>query len=276
MKSNKTIRKELNARDEAIGDDFKPYVLPRVYFKLGILILILILSFFLLKSVNKLAFVSPAFLFIALGISICCIIAFLVCFIKSSIPLKIKLRLYSIYDTLSFCLITINILLFIILFIFVPTEVSGDSMNNSFYNKDKLLVWHIGYSPKRDDVVIVDINDHYDYFFNEETFFIKRVIAQEGDHISYDNGSLYVNNILIQTKINLIDYIKMTSYQSQSVLEDGYLMKGFSIVMGDNRSNSIDSRRIGAINNEDVEGKVIFRYYSQYGNFGIPKKNING
>lgn len=273
MKNRKMIRKMISNKDEAIGRDFKPFIVSNIITKLCILLIILIASLILLNDVNKLAFVSPSLLFIILGISILVILFFLLYFIRPSISLGQKLKIYSIYDTASFCFLTINFILFIILFIFVPTEVSGSSMQDSFYNRDKLLVWHIGYSPKRDDVVIIDINDHYSYH-KEETFFIKRIVAQEGDKVSYIDGVFYVNDTKVSTAVNTIQYKTMTSYESESILENGILKKGYSIVMGDNRYNSIDSRYIGAINNDDIEGKVIFRYYSKEGNFGFPKKNI--
>lgn len=273
MKNRKMISKMISNKDEAIGSDFKPYILSNTITKLCILLIILIGSLILINDVNKLAFISPSLLFIILGFSILAILLFLSYFIRSSISLGQKLKIYSIYDTISFCFVTINLILFIILFIFVPTEVSGSSMQESFYNKDKLLVWHIGYSPKRDDVVIIDVNEHYS-FRKEETFFIKRVVAQEGDKVSFIDGVFYVNDTKVSTAVNNIQFKTMTSYESKSILENGILKKGFSIVMGDNRYNSIDSRYIGAINNDDIEGKVIFRYYSKEGNFGFPKKKI--
>lgn len=275
MKDKKMIRKMINDKNPEVGASFKPYAIKNVSIKLSVLVIILLVSFILLSDVNKLAFISPLVFFIILIFSSLLLGFFLACFLKKSLSLVTRLKLYSIYDTASFCLLAINIILFIILFIFVPTEVSGSSMESSYYNKDKLLVWHIGYSPKRDDAVIIDINDHYKYLFNEETFFIKRVVAQEGDLVSYTNGVFYVNNTAVSRTVSQQQFEKMTSYQSNSVLEDGTLKKGYSIVMGDNRHNSIDSRFIGAINNNDIEGKVIFRYYSKKGNFGIPKKYIN-
>ena len=142
MKNRKIIRKMISNKDEAIGSDFKPYILSNTITKLCILLIILIGSLILINDVNKLAFISPSLLFIILGFSILAILLFLSYFIRSSISLGQKLKIYSIYDTISFCFVTINLILFIILFIFVPTEVSGSSMQESFYNKDKLLVCH--------------------------------------------------------------------------------------------------------------------------------------
>ena len=65
----------------------------------------------------------------------------------------------------------------------------------------------------------------------------------------------------------------MTSYKNESIIDENNRVRdGYSIVLGDNRSNSTDSRIIGAINNSDIEGKVFFRFYSKNGSIGFPKK----
>lgn len=270
-----SLKNRINKQDQSVGDELKPYAIKNVAIKLSFLTIVLILSFILLNDVNKLAFIPPYLLFIALGISIITLLAFLSYFLFSKDTIKKKLKVYSFYDTVSFICSTISCIMFIILFIFVPTEVNGSSMEKSFYNKDKLLVWHIGYNPKKNDVVIIDINQNYDFSVIDETFFIKRVVATGGDKVEYKDGSLYVNESFVSSSVSYTQFNKMTSFQSKSVLENNIIIEGYSIVMGDNRHNSVDSRYIGAINNDDIEGKVIFRYYSKFGNFGIPKEYIN-
>ena len=270
-----SLKNRINKQDQSVGDELKPYAIKNLAIKLSFLTIVLILSFILLNDVNKLAFIPPYLLFIALGISIITLLAFLSYFLFSKDTIKKMLKVYSFYDTVAFVCSTISCIMFIILFIFVPTEVNGSSMEKSFYNKDKLLVWHIGYNPKKNDVVVIDINQNYDFSVIDETFFIKRVVATGGDKVEYKDGSLYVNESIVSSSVSYTQFNKMTSFQSKSVLENNIIIEGYSIVMGDNRHNSVDSRYIGAINNDDIEGKVIFRYYSKFGNFGIPKEYIN-
>ena len=77
MKNRKMIRKMISNKDEAIGSDFKPYILSNTITKLCILLIILIGSLILINDVNKLAFISPSLLFIILGFSILAILLFL-------------------------------------------------------------------------------------------------------------------------------------------------------------------------------------------------------
>ena len=57
MKNRKMIRKMISNKDEAIGSDFKPYILSDTITKLCILLIILIGSLILINDVNKLAFI---------------------------------------------------------------------------------------------------------------------------------------------------------------------------------------------------------------------------
>ena len=71
----------ISNKDEAIGSDFKPYILSNTITKLCILLIILIASLILINDVNKLAFISPSLLFIILGF-LFSYFAFLIIFYK--------------------------------------------------------------------------------------------------------------------------------------------------------------------------------------------------
>lgn len=145
---------------------------------------------------------------------------------------------------------------------------------NTFYDGDRILVWHMFYEPQKDDIVIINVTNNYIYNYTQtERFFIKRIVATSGDTIYYQDNSFYVNDNLVDSSISLSQFQKMTSYKNESIIDENNRVKdGYSIVLGDNRSNSTDSRIIGAINNSDIEGKVFFRFYSKNGSIGFPKK----
>lgn len=277
-----SIRKRIIKKDCSVIPKVKKYSSFNSLVKFIVLIIILLVSLLLINDINNLAFISPLIFYVILCTSIVVLWAYHLYFkyLYFEEYLAPIFKIYSIYDTLSFCILTINILLFVIMFIFVPTEVSGISMESTFYNNDKLLVWHIGYEVKIDDVVIININENYTNYSKEETFYIKRVVATSGDTIYYENTTLKVNGVVISNNISIEEYEIMTTFinTNTSILDvNNQIISGYSIVMGDNRGRSKDSRAIGAILNSDVEGKVIFRYFSSKGlkNIGIPKKSIN-
>lgn len=251
--------------------------------------LILINIFFVIALVfknkaSKLSFFTVTSLFV-LYASIVIINLFLVVIhtivIKKnkSVFNKKAYYVYSIADLISFLFKIVFYIFFILSFIITPSTVSGISMNDTFHNQDRVLVWHLGYKPKRDDVIVIDINEHYKsgIISDVEEFYIKRVIAVEGDKVDFNNNEVYVNDELTAKNVSKGQYIRMTSTLTET--EGDYVSKiipeGFCVVLGDNRNHSYDSRYIGMIYNSDVLGKVVFRYFSKDLGIGVPKKNFN-
>lgn len=178
-----------------------------------------------------------------------------------------KYKIYQLYDMGGFVLSSIVYLLFTITIIITPCTVSGSSMEYTYKDGDRVLVWNLLYEPDNYDVVVFDATG-YSFVSENSKFYIKRVIANEGDILRYETGKLYVND----------KYEADVTYDEYSILTAGNLdiyeiPKDKLLVMGDNRGNSHDSRNFGLINEEDVIGKVVLRFYP-FSNFGNPKINI--
>ena len=180
---------------------------------------------------------------------------------------------YRCYDLFSFIGIVVTIMLWLVMFIATPIEVTGSSMEPTYYEKDKLLVWHLNYEPKTNDVVIVDVDSNYSFHENTE-FVIKRVVALGGDKVKYDaiSGTVYVNDKAVCANITIEQFETMltikltnTSYYQQF---EGIIPEGYVIVLGDNRGISMDSRNVGLINEEDILGKCFIRIYP-FDRFGL-------
>ena len=148
--------------------------------------------------------------------------------------------------------------------------VKGSSMEPNFYHGDFVFINKLSTSlgsPQKGDVVICRLED-------EKKNIIKRVIGLPGDVIDFretDGGedtsyALYINDELVQE-----DYIK-EAMDSRGTMEYPFTVPENSyFVMGDNRNASSDSRRqsVGAIEKQDLLGKVIFRLYPFNGIPGI-------
>ncbi|WP_343094488.1 signal peptidase I, partial [Thomasclavelia ramosa] len=109
-------------------------------------------------------------------------------------------------------------------------------------------VFYKNKEPKRNDIIVVDYVDAA----KKETYIIKRVIGIGGDHIDIKDNQVYLNGKLLEE-----DYINgvMTNNEDMSI----DIPEGKVFVMGDNRNNSLDSRRLGYFDfDEDVIGKVFF------------------
>jgi signal peptidase I len=146
-------------------------------------------------------------------------------------------------ECLQYFLIIIFVLLFRT-FLYSPIRVTGDSMVPTLLDGDIMILDKIGYrinGLKRFDIVVIKYN-------NEKI--IKRVIGLPGDYIEYKDNILYVNGkeIKEEYKRDITNNFSLKDLGYEKIPENKYL------VLGDNRSISKDSRIIGLIDKEDIEG----------------------
>lgn len=180
-----------------------------------------------------------------------------------------KLRLlfifYKIEDVFAFIGKFLAVFLWLLIFVITPVEVSGTSMENTFKNQDKLVVWQFMGEAKQNDVIIIDTSTNYEQLKNVE-FIIKRVMATSGDLISYEDHNIYVNGKLAFKDASYEQFANCLTVLSPNGVEyylesknEGYVPEGYIVVFGDNRINSYDSKSIGLIHKDDIVGKCIMR-----------------
>lgn len=122
--------------------------------------------------------------------------------------------------------------------------VDGPSMQNGLRTGEKVLVGKVEYyfgKPKRGDIVLARFPDS-----NQN--FIKRVIAVGGERLAIKDGSVYINGKKLDEP-----YIPEPINADMDELT---VPEGSVFLMGDNRNNSTDSRVVGAIPLNMVEGRA--------------------
>lgn len=147
-------------------------------------------------------------------------------------------------------------------FIFTPVVVSGQSMQPTFENDNKVVISKV-YKIDHFDMVVFHAPDSEDNF-------IKRVIGLPGDVVVMKNDKLYINGVEYEE-----DYVKENKadiFEGQKLTQDFKVEvpEGYLYVLGDNRRNSTDSRIIGFIDEKSVIGSVKFKFYP-FREIGIPK-----
>ena len=290
-KKSKELKEKSFNNEVGINKYFGKNILIKSCITTVLIIVLLSLSISFKEKITKLtiisvdSFLTCGYIFLSFSI-ISLIISLFILFIKN-ISTIFGYYAYTIHDLINFIIAVIYIIFFILSFLLTPTTVSGSSMNNTLYDSDMLLVWHLNYKPKRDDVVIIDISNTTYPVKVEEQFYIKRIVALEGDKLTYQNdstsiyGQFYVNDTLVEEKMRYSEFSTLCSIYTGSNFTpftsntyEAYVPVGYSVVLGDNRNNSNDSRYIGAIKNSDILGKALFRYFSKSGSIGKIGKNI--
>lgn len=144
-------------------------------------------------------------------------------------------------------IIIIVVVLIIRTFFFTPVLVNGDSMKPTLKDKQLLLLNKYNKNIKRYDIVVLTREN------NEKL--IKRVIGLPGEYIEYKNGKLYIDGKIVKD-----NFAKFTNdfFLEAIDLELKKIPEGKYLVLGDNRTNSIDSRTIGLIDEKNISGKITF------------------
>ncbi len=263
-------------------------------FRVCLLFVLFVISIIFNKRIDKLSEITSVAIFgnkglvtffsyiliLVISIIICLSVSIGSLIIKSKIKeidmklLKKSYLIYNIYDMLVFFISSILVILFTIMVIITPCNISGDSMNYTYSNNDKVLIWNLFYEVDNNDVIVFDSKNYVNNGKDESRFYIKRVVASEGDIIKYDleTKGLYINNIYIE-EIDEVEFGRILKSIELKDVKEFTVPQNKVLVLGDNRSNSIDSRVFGFIDEEDIIGKVILRI-SPINEFGNPEPNI--
>ncbi len=158
----------------------------------------------------------------------------------------------ELYETLRSLVWIVLFIILLFTFAVRVTVVDGQSMENTLFDRDLVLVRSAGYTPEQGDVVVL----------TKATFrpqsIIKRVIATGGQtvDVDYAAGAVYVDGTALDEP-----YIKeamMMPWWGEGV-NHVTVPEGSVFVMGDNRNNSSDSRYpdVGIVDERCVIGHAV-------------------
>lgn len=188
----------------------------------------------------------------------------------------------------AYCIVFAVIIAFLIKgFLFDVVRVDGQSMFPTLEHNDRLVVTKLGYEPKQGDIVILDANyrgregyfaalanaqgkDKLSFFSElkesfilpneyKKLYYVKRIIATEGQTVDIKNGKVYVDGDMLDEP-----YFDGETYPTDSAVVYPFTVSEDCVfVMGDNRSNSKDSRasELGEVMEEALLGKAQFRFF---------------
>lgn len=154
-------------------------------------------------------------------------------------------------ETLQVILPALALAVVIHLFLAQATVVYGSSMQPVLRERQRLVVDKLTYrfrDPTRNDIVVLDLD-------NVDEMLVKRVIGLPGETMDVRGGNIYINNEPLREQMpHELSLPPHFPHPIELGANEYY-------VLGDNRSNSNDSRAFGAIQRSEIVGKIWLRYW---------------
>lgn len=187
---------------------------------------------------------------------------------------KRKESIKSLLSTLAILILAPLVALLLIAFVFQSYEVDGPSMEDTLQHQDRLIVLKTGrtisritnqnYIPSRGDIIVFAKSGTVDPTAGGERQLIKRVIGLPNDRVTVRNGAVTIFN---EEHPDGFDPDVVGSYADNIASRGGVsnidtrVPEGHLFVMGDNRSNSLDSRTFGIIKSDEIVGRLALRIF---------------
>jgi signal peptidase I len=157
------------------------------------------------------------------------------------------------------------LIFFLVRLVVLNFRVDGESMLPNLDNGEMLLVNRNAYRsvdvngthyypfdpPERGDVIVFDPPNT-----NSDKPYIKRVIGLPGEEVTFGDGHVFINGHELEE-----DYIDERTRCGRSDTCDVVVPQGDVYVLGDNRTNSSDSRVFGPVPIGNIVGKAWLSYW---------------
>lgn len=191
---------------------------------------------------------------------------------KSKKKEKEKSMLHELLSWIIYIAVVIVLTYLVITYVGQRTEVNGESMMETLYDGDNLIVDKISYrfrEPKRYEIIV------FPYDYETEQYFIKRIIGLPNETVSIIDGKVYIDGELLEDEVYGREIMEQ---------EDGSLWQMDPLelgddeyfVLGDNRNNSMDSRdpSVGVLSKDELIGRAWIRIWP-FDSFGAIKNGNN-
>ncbi len=173
----------------------------------------------------------------------------------------------EVFEWLDVVISAIIVVVIMFTFVFRVATIEGDSMQNTLYEGEKVIISNFFYEPQTNDIVVISRNAEniVGEASDSSLPIIKRIIAVEGQtvDIDFNRGLVYVDGEVIDDS-----YAKTPT---NLCYNDGVefpvkVPENCVFVLGDNRNDSLDSRsakigKNGMVDERYILGKTILRIY---------------
>lgn len=202
--------------------------------------------------------ITILFLLIGLKLNFIGIFGIIIMWVWTKWPLWLKVLITSTLGLFFSLFLFLSVGFFSYLFFIRPVQMNGNAMAPNFNNGTYLIsnvVRPSNIAVNRGDVII------FKSPINSDLESIKRVIGMPGETVEIKSGEIYINGQKLDESKYLSSDVK--TYGGAFLIEEQVINipTGQYFMLGDNRSDSIDSRDWGLISQENIISKVAFCYW---------------
>lgn len=161
-----------------------------------------------------------------------------------------------ILDTIEICLIAFGSFLILNIFAGQLLEVSGSSMEPTLHDTERIVAEKISleFKPLEKGEIVI-----FTQPTDSKRLIIKRIIGTSGDTVEIKEGSVYVNQKQLEEP-----YLKTDTTTNPGTfigeMQELTVPEGQYFLLGDNRTNSTDSRAWGFLKKERISGRALLVY----------------
>ena len=178
-----------------------------------------------------------------------------------------------IFEGLDVIVTAMIAVIIVFIFIFKIPTIDGNSMNNTLFNGERVVISDLFYEPKYGDIVVISRNfeNTSENIEQQQMPIIKRVIATEGQEVNIiferDASGKEIGTVYVDGEPLVEPYIKEPiSTLHGDVVFPVTVPENCIFVLGDNRNDSKDSRFLsigdgGMIDKRYVMGKALIRVF---------------
>jgi signal peptidase I len=122
--------------------------------------------------------------------------------------------------------------------------------------------------PRRGDIVVFKTDGIRG--LHAGSLYMKRIAGLPSDHLRISEGKLFVNNkrLALSNAMGEIAYYPPSQAEASKLMTDMVVPMGCYFVLGDNSTNSLDSRYFGSLPRDNIIGRIFYCYW--------PPKRLGG